>query len=225
VHVASSVLIRRRARRAALGVLLASSGALCVSAREARGQVFTEVGLDLQPGMLTADFVSARNVLGSTTGFNARFLVRPVAGSWCRWCRLRAGVNITPYGMTGPGGREENTPSLFVGHAFPVLASARTAGWLSIEFPLQFHYEFGGGGRRNERLYGRDLFLEAAATVHVGRKLLGGLGPVWSRLTLYLLVDQSLTPNPDLLTGRTDRFNPIALYGLSIPLTADGGAR
>jgi hypothetical protein len=219
------MLIWPRTRRAALGVLLASSGALVTSAGEARGQVFREIGLDLQPGMLTADFVSARNVLGSTTGFNARFLLRPVTGTWCRWCRLRAGVNITPYGVTGPGGREENAPSLFVGHAFALLASSRTGGWLSLDLPLQFHYGFGGGGRRNERLYGRDLFLEAAATVHVGRKLLRDLGPVWSRLTLYLLVDQNLTPNPDLLSGRTDRFNPIALYGVSIPLTANGSTR
>ena len=123
---------------------------------------------------------------------------------------------MTPYGSTGVSRRNTNTPMLFVGNVFPVLSSAHTAGWLSMDAPLLITYTFGGGGQQNARVYGRDIVLEAAVTVHLGRRLLSGFGGPLSRLRLYGLLDQNLTPNRSF-EGTRDRFNPIAYYGVTFP--------
>ena len=59
---------------------------------------------------------------------------------------------------------------------------------------------------------------EAALQVHVGQKVLRELGPAFARLRLYAMVNQVITPNEDPTSGRTDRFNPMALYGITIPI-------
>ncbi len=38
------------------------------------------------------------------------------------------------------------------------------------------------------------------------------------------MMNQVLTPNADVVTGKVDRFNPIALYGITIPIGGHGAA-
>ena len=63
-----------------------------------------------------------------------------------------------------------------------------------------------------------EYFRAALPDEHIGERVLRDLGPLFSRLRAYLMVNQVLTPNEDLVTGETDRFNPVALYGLPIPI-------
>jgi hypothetical protein len=167
-----------------------------------------------QPGMMTGDFVSSDDGEPSTTGFNLRFAT--VLPTSRRFLTLIVGANVTPYGTSGASRRNTNTPQLFVGNVFPALSSAHTAGWLSLDVPVLLTYSFGGGSDRNLRVYGRDVVLEGAVTLHLGRKLLRGFGGPLSRIRAYALVDQTLTPNRNLI-GTIDRFNPVAFYGLTVP--------
>lgn len=189
------------------------AGLLLATALEARAQSGTPVLL-LQPGMMTADFVSSDDGEPSTTGFNLRFAT--VLPTSRRWLTLIVGANVTPYGTSGASRRNTNTPQLFGGNVFPVLSARQTGGWLSVDVPLLLTYSFGGGSERNRRVYGRDVVLEGAATLHLGRQVLRGFGGPLSRLRVYAVVDQSLTPNRNLV-GMIDRFNPVAFYGLTIP--------
>lgn len=170
----------------------------------------------LQPGMLSADFISAPDGYPSTSGFNLRFAT--VVPTKSKWWTLVVGASVTPYGTSGASPRNANTPMLFVGNSFPGIAKERTGGWVDLQFPVYLTYTYGGGGARNPSLYGRDVVGEAALQVHIGERVLRDLGPLFSRLRAYLMVNQVLTPNEDLVTGETDRFNPVALYGLTIPI-------
>lgn len=170
----------------------------------------------LQPGMLSADFLSAPEGEPSTTGFNLRF----AAVVSTRWVFINpiVGASVTPYGTSGGSRRNTNTPILFAGNVVPVLPSSKTSGWVALEMPLLLTYTFGGGGRHNPRLYGRDVAVQAALTVHVGRKLLSDFGGALSRLRFYAALEQSLTPNRRPTQQELDRFNPVAYYGITIPV-------
>lgn len=182
--------------------------------RPAEGQSVGPVLL-LQPGMASADFLSAPEGEPATTGFNLRFAgVQPTAS---RWLTFIVGASVTPYGSSGASRRDTNAPVLFAGNVFPVLSSSQSAGWLSMDMPLLLTYSLDGGGEHNSRIYGRDVVLEAAVTVHAGRKLLSGFGGPLSRIRIYGLLDQILTPNRGV-DRRIDRFNPVAYYGITVPL-------
>ncbi len=177
----------------------------------------------LQPGMLSADFISVTGDRSSSTGFNMRFAT--LLPSRSRWWTLIVGASITPYGTNGLDGRTANTPVLFAGNVFSLVQSRQTGGWLDIDAPLLVTYSYGGGGDHNQRDYGRDIVAEGALSLNVGRKVLGDLGPFFRRLRVYLLVDQTLTPNVDPASGKRDWFNPVAQYGITIPLGEGRNAR
>jgi hypothetical protein len=170
--------------------------------------------VSLQPGMLTGDFFSAPEAEPSTTGFNLR-AIATIPTRW-RWVTLYLGGSVTPYGTSGASRRNTNTPMLFLGNIFPVLDAGRTGGWLMLDAPVLVTYSFGGGGDRNVRPYGKDLAVEVVATLPVGRKLLSGFGGPLTRLRVYGVLHQTLTPNLSI-DGSRDRFNPLAFYGLSLP--------
>jgi hypothetical protein len=196
--------------------VVASAAVACLAlGSAARAQERGPVLL-IQPGMLSADFVSASGERSSSTGFNVRFAT--LIPSRSRWLTLIVGASITPYGTNGLDGRGPNTPVLFAGNVFSLLQSRQTAGWLDVDAPLLVTYSYGGGGDHNRRVYGRDVVAEGALSFHVGRKVLGDLGPFFRRLRVYLLVDQTLTPNVDPASGKRDWFNPVAQYGITIPL-------
>lgn len=203
-------------RRVAIGSCLMASPVVA-AAQESDARPLT---LLLQPGMLSADFLSAPEGYESTTGFNLRFATLIPTRS--RWVTFIVGGSVTPYGTSGASFRNHNGAMLFGGNVFPGFDAERTKGWLSLEIPLLLTYSLGGGGVRNQDLYGKDIVVEAALSLHVGRKILRDLGAPFSRLRAYLLVDQLLTPNEDRFTGAVDRFNPVALYGVTIPI---GGRR
>lgn len=201
--------MRRVAIPLLLGAAVACGRAEAQEAPRARGPE-----LQVQPGLLSADFLSAPEGVPSTTGFNLRFATRVPTRH--RWLLPVVGASVTPEGTSGASQRNTNAPALFAGNVFPLVRAERTAGWLTLELPLLVYHAYGGGGARNPRIYGRDLYVQLAAYVHLGRKALRDLGPGWARFDLYAFVEQNLTPNENTVTGRTDRFNPVALAGVSL---------
>lgn len=208
------------ARAFGVRALWCSVGLLGALAPVAGGQSST-VRLDLQPGYIAADFLSPPPGVSSTTGFNLRFAARLT--TTLPWLVPVVGGSVTPYGTTGPSTRNHNSPNLFAGNIFPILAPSRTGGWLTAELPLLVYHSYGGGRPDNPRLFGPDLFLQLAAYVHVGEKLLRELGPGWTFLDSYIFWEQNLTPNPEPSTRRVDRFNPVLLFGLSLRIGGNAG--
>lgn len=63
-----------------------------------------------------------------------------------------------------------------------------------------------------------DLVRQGVVVVPIGLQLMGDMDAFWSRLTIYGIIEQSLTPSRNATTAKVDRFNPVFLYGVSIPL-------
>jgi hypothetical protein len=173
----------------------------------------------LQPGMASADFLSAPEGDPSTTGFNLRFATMVYTRS--RWITPIVGASVTPYGSSGASRRNTNTPILFAGNVFPLVSSRQTAGWLSLNLPVLLTYTFGGGGQRNPRIYGRDVVVQGSVDILAGKKIFGEFGGTLSRLRVYALIEQNLTPNRRAFDDTLDRFNPVAYYGITLPIGAE----
>jgi hypothetical protein len=188
---------------------LGIAGTEC-SAQTERGPVFR-----FQPGLVAAHFISAPRGSPSATGFNLRFETRLPSGS--RWFTPIFGAAVTPYGMSGLGGNNLNAPVLFVGNVFPGITADRTHGWATVDVPVLVYHSYGGGGARNRRLYGQDLFIQLALYLPVGERILKDFGGFWSRTEIYGFLEQNLTPNAQIEGGHPDRFDPTALFGVSIP--------
>ena len=195
------------------------SGALLVAlvawGGELRAQATGPVLL-LQPGMASADFLSAPEGDPSTTGFNLRFATMVYTRS--RWITPIVGASVTPYGTSGASRRNTNTPVLFAGNVFPLLAARHTGGWVSLNLPVLLTYTFGGGGQRNPRIYGRDVVVQGGLDILAGKKIFGEFGGTLSRLRVYALIEQNLTPNRRAFDDTLDRFNLIAYYGITLPV-------
>jgi hypothetical protein len=184
--------------------------ALPVSRAESQNAVI----FHLQPGMTIADFYSVPRDLPSTTAFSIRFESRfPTSRSWFTPV---VGAFFLPYGSTGTTNRKTDAPTLFVGNVFPVLRASSAAGWLSVELPVLLTHSPGAGTTGNIRDFGRDLVVTPTAYIHLGARGFGDLGGFLSGLRLFGQLEQNLTPNRDLDTGRLDRLNPVATVGVSI---------
>jgi hypothetical protein len=178
---------------------------------------------EFQPGLQSTDLVSAPSGISSATGFNLRIATRFPTRN--RWFTPVVGASVEPYGSSDVNDRNANAPRLFIGNVFPVVDSSGTRGWATVELPLLVYHEYGGGGASSRRLYGRDLYGQLAVYVHLGQKVLRSLGAAWAQLDFYGFLEQNLTPNRNVVTGRVDRFNPVVLYGVSIPVGSPGGGR
>lgn len=173
----------------------------------------------VQAGMTTVDFVSADEP--SSTGFNMRFAgLIPTRWSW--WT-LVLGASLTPYGRSGTGGNA-NAPMVFAGNLFPIVGAARTGGWLQASLPVLATYTLDGGSDANQKPYGRDLAIQLEMTSFVGRKIFAAFGGPLARIEAYAIVHQNLMPNRGI-SGRRDRFNPEAFYGVSLPFGARTGGQ
>lgn len=194
-------------------------GALLMALVAGRGELRAQATgpvLLLQPGMASADFLSAPEGDPSTTGFNLRFAT--MVYTRYRWITPIVGASVTPYGSSGASRRNTNTPILFAGNVFPLLSARRTDGWVSLNIPVLLTYSFGGGGQRNPRIYGRDVVVQGSLDILAGKKIFGEFGGALSRLRVYALIEQNLTPNRRAFDDTLDRFNPVAYYGITLPI-------
>lgn len=196
---------------------LMAAAMLLVGSRDAPAQAASGPVFTLQPGMLISDFVSSGRA--SSTGFNLRFDTR--FPTRVPWFMPVIGASVLPYGTSAPGGRNLNTASLFVGNVFPLIRATPDRGWFTIEVPVLLYHAYYGGTASDPRVYRRDLYLQVATYLHVGRRILHEFGPSWRRLDLFAFVEQNLTPDEDA-AGRIDRFNPTAMFGLSLSFGSRG---
>ena len=180
-----------------------------LSAQVVRAPVFM-----FEPGVITVNAVSAPLPTGSSTGLNLRFLANFVTR--IPWLTIEVGTSFAPLGLSN-GQHELNEPTFFYGPIVMVLPRDRTRNWLELSLPLLGAYRLDENGE-SDRLYVNDLVVQGAALVPVGQHLMADMGPFWSRLTLYGIIEQNLTPSRNFTTRRVDRFNPTFLYGVSIPL-------
>ncbi|HEX7123016.1 MAG TPA: hypothetical protein VF178_11640 [Gemmatimonadaceae bacterium] len=210
--------LARRILRPAIGRGVSMAAAMLLAgSSHARAQAATGPVFTLQPGMLISDFVSSGRA--SSTGFNLRFDTR--FPTRLRWFTPVIGASVLPYGTSAPGGRNLNTTTLFVGNVFPLIRATPDRGWFTIELPVLLYHAYHGGTASDPRVYRRDLFIQVATYLHVGRRILHEFGPSWHRLDLFAFVEQNVTPDEDA-AGRVDRFNPTAMFGLSLSFGSRG---
>ena len=158
----------------------------------------------LQPGGVTVDAISAPSGTKSFSAFNARFAtVVPTASPWFQ------GV----FGAQVATGGHAGTPNIFYGGIIPIVPlSTATGGMFGMSIDPLGVTGFGGNG-------GTFFYGELAFSLAVGKMMFGGMGPMWSGLGAYFLIDQQLSgPLPRDESNNKDRFRPVLLYGLNIPL-------
>jgi hypothetical protein len=201
----------------------AVTGALILAASLALGSISIQAqtpAFELQPGITVSDFVSIPEETPSNSAFSLRFSTR--FRTSLKWLTPVIGAVLFPYGTTENSIRNTDAPTIFIGNIFPLLSPTRTSGWLSIEVPVLVTHSPGAGSTGNVRDYGRDLVILPTGYLHIGARMLSEFGSVWSRLSLFVQLEQVLTPARDPATGDRDFFNPSATFGLSLIV---GGAR
>jgi len=177
------------------------------------GGFFKAPVLLAQPGVVTANAVSAPEGADAISGLNVRFTM--VVPTTTPWFNLVMGTQFQPNGL---GGSKNNSPGFYYGAIIPVaFIGTATQGWLSMSLdPLGVYAPAGYG----DRPYAHEAYLEAAFVLNVGSKMMQNMGP-WSGLGVYFLVDQQLTHVKDA-NGDSDYFTPALLYGLTIPIAPWG---
>jgi hypothetical protein len=200
---------RRRFAASAVLALSITLGAIPVDAQS--GPAF-----ELQPGITVIDFVSVSEGTVSNTAFSLRFSTR--FSTSLKWLTPVAGAVFFPYGTTENTIINTDAPTIFVGNVFPLLSAGRTAGWLSMELPVLVAHSPGAGPTGNVRDYGRDLVILPTAYLHLGERALHEFGSVWSRLKVFVQLEQNMTPNRDVATGDRDFFKPSATFGMSLTI-------
>jgi len=212
---------QRFARPGAHRIPMTVALTLIAAAGQLEAQALRAPTFVIEPGVVTMNAVSAPVPTGSATGVNLRFLANfPTA---IPWLNVEVGTSFAPFGLSN-GLRAFNEPTFFYGPVVMVLPRDRTANWLELSTPILGAYRLDENGEA-ERLYVNDLVLQGVAAVPVGQHLMRDMGPFWSRLTLYGIVEQNLTPSRNQATQRVDRFNPTFLYGVSIPIRGSAESR
>jgi hypothetical protein len=187
---------------------------LVPTVRVVGAQMLREPTFVFEPGVMTLNAVSAPTEAGSSTGLNLRFLAdfrTPIP-----WLNIELGTSFAPLGLSN-GRRELNEPTFFYGPSIMLLPRDRTRNWLELTLPVLGSYHLDENGEA-ERLYVNDLVAQGVMVIPIGQQLMGDMGAFWSRLTVYAIIEQNLTPSRNATTEKVDRFNPVFLYGVSIPL-------
>jgi hypothetical protein len=163
----------------------------------------------LQPGGVTSNAISAPNNASSISAFNARFatVIPTTLPVW----------NFV-FGTQVATGGHATTPNIFYGGIIPITPiTTVTQGWVDLSLDPLGVTTFGGN---TTRASGGTFFVgEGAVVLQVGRKMMAGMGPTWSGIGVYFLLDQQISgPLPRESNGDKDRWFPTMLYGLNIPL-------
>ena len=196
--------MKRFVKFATTVALLGAMAPAAASAQEMNPSFFKAPVFVLQPGGVTANAISAPDGFESTTAFNARFATILPSGS--PWFSGVFGAQVATGGNAG-------FPNIFYGGIIPIAPiSAATGGMLDVSIDPLGVTVFGGNG-------GTFFFGELAFVLQVGKMMMANMGPSWSGTGAYFLIDQQLSgPLPRDENGDKDRFRPILLYGLSIPV-------
>ena len=219
----------KRIAHYALGLLvLAAAGQTAAAQEDAQAPVpqaegfFGKPAFLLMPSTLIAPVLSGVGDVdaGDTkVYFNARLMT--VVPTTLEWLQFVAGAQWQPNGArsvsrTGVRGGRATQPAIFYGTITPfVPLNEATGGWLSLSFDVLGVYAAGLGGTSDT--YGHDLFFEGAAVVPLGQKMFPSMS-FFGNVSAFALLDQQITHPARTRSGDTDRWNPIALAGIIIPV-------
>jgi len=171
------------------------------------------------PSFLTTNVISAPEGVDSHTGFNARFqAVIPTSSPW---------LAFVGGAQWGPLSDEDHGAIIFLGGIIPIAPiSNATGGALGISLdPLLVATGPGSDGM--------DFVGEVAVVLNIGSMMMKN-GGFWSGMGLFFLLDQNLTPDdvtipnptgPGTTTIEADRFNPVLIYGVALPLAPWPGSK
>jgi hypothetical protein len=188
------------------GVTLLAGAASTAVAQDEMGvqnkSFFQPPSFAILPSFLTTNVISAPDGVDSHTGFNARF--QAVIPTRSPWLAFVAGA------QWGPLDEEDHGAVIFLGGIIPLVPiNQATGGLLSFSVdPLLIATGPGSDGM--------DFFLEGAAVLSIGQMMMRNMG-YWSGLAAFFLLDQNLTPAEDA-AGDKDYWNPVLIYGLSLPI-------
>jgi hypothetical protein len=129
---------------------------------------------------------------------------------------VEVGTSFAPLGLSN-GLRAFNEPTFFYGPSVMLLPRDRTLNWIELTLPVLGAYRLDENGE-SDRLYVNDVVIQGTALFPIGQKLMADMGSFWSRLTIYGILEQNLTPSRNATTQKVDRLNPTFLYGVSIPI-------
>jgi hypothetical protein len=189
---------------AGVTILVASAATTAVAQDEMGVQskpFFQPPSFAILPSFLTTNVISAPDGVDSHTAFNARFqAVIPTSSPWLAFV---AGA------QWGPLDEEDHGAVIFLGGIIPIVPlNQATGGILSFSVdPLLIATGPGSDGM--------DFFIEGAAVLGLGSMM--GVTGYWSGLAAFFLLDQNLTPEEDA-NGDKDRWNPVLIYGISLPI-------
>jgi len=183
------------------GVTVLASAATTAAAQEEMGvqsrPFFQPPSFSILPSFLTTNVISAPDGAESNTAFNARF--QAVIPTRSPWLAFVGGA------QWGPIDEEDHGAIIFLGGIIPLVPiNQATGGILSLSIdPLLIATGPGSDGM--------DFFLEGAAVLNLGGMM--GVQGYWSGLAAFFLLDQNITTEDE-----EDSFNPVLIYGLSLPI-------
>lgn len=201
----------KRIAQLAAGALLLAGAANVAAAQDdptvSSGPFLKPPVFLLMPGVLQTNVISKPE--GTETGdamFNARFMT--VIPTSSPYFTLLGGA------QWGAASEDDHGPIIFYGAIIPIPGiTEATQGWLTLSIdPLGV--TTGAGGE------GTNFFLEGAAVLNIGAKMM--TNSPFKGLGLYFLLDQQITRIPEDANGDKDRFNPVMLYGLALPIAPWG---
>jgi hypothetical protein len=184
------------------GVTLLAGAANTAAAQDDMGvqntHFFQPPSFSILPSFLTTNVISAPEGVDSHTAFNARF--QAVIPTSTPWLAFVGGA------QWGPVDEEDHGAIIFLGGIIPIVPlNQATGGLLSLSVdPLLV--ATGPGSK------GMDFVLEGAAVLNIG-SMMGTTG-YWSGLAAFFLLDQNITTEDE-----EDSFNPVLIYGVSLPIS------
>lgn len=202
----------KRIAQLAAGALLLAGAANVAAAQDdptaSSGPFLKPPVFVLQPGMFSGgNVISAPDdAPDAEWDVNARFLTLIPTSS--PYFTLLGGA------QWGVADEDAHGPIIFYGAIIPIPGITEvTQGWLSLSLdPLGVTTGAGGDGT--------DFFLEGAAVLNIGSKMM--TNSPWKGLGIYGLLVQQITRIPEDANGDKDRFNPAVIYGLSLPIAPWG---
>lgn len=199
--------------------LMAAAAALMSAgvATSAQAQWLKAPVLVFQPGIVSANVISATDDADAVHGANIRFtMVVPTASPHFN---LVMGTQFFPNGLGGSG---FNAPIFYYGGIIPLApVNTMTQGFFNASIdPLGVYAPASYGTRP----YSHEFVIELALIANVGAKMMSNMG-FFSNLGVYLLFDQGLTHVARDSNGDKDYFNPVLLYGITFPIAPWPGSK
>lgn len=193
--------MRRFVTAAAAALTIAVWSGAAAAQEGDQGGFFRNASFAILPSAVTTGAISCDGC-ESHTAFNARF--QSVITTSSPWLAFVGGA------QWGPVDEEDHGAIIFLGGIIPIVPlNNLTNGMLAFSIdPLLVATGPGSDGM--------DFVLEGAVVLGLG-KMMAPNSRYWSNVGAFFLLDQNITVEEDA-NGEKDRFNPVLVYGISLPI-------